>query len=72
MAFFSHRFFRLGLERIVASCASSAPVTLPGPDERTLYLRIRHMETSRADALVDVLKKPCSPAYWMRKTAYVS
>ena len=41
------------------------------PDERDVYMRIRHMETSQEDVLIDVLKKRFSLVYWVRENVYL-
>ena len=41
------------------------------PDERDVYMRIRHMEEWREDALIDVLKKRFSLVYWERGKVYL-
>ena len=42
------------------------------PDKRDVYLRIRPMETSQEDALIDVLKKRFSLVYWVRESVYLA
>ena len=42
------------------------------PDERDVYVRIRHMETPQEDVLIDVLKKRFGLVYWVREKVYVS
>jgi len=40
------------------------------PDERDVYMRIRHMEEPQEDALIEVLKKRFSLVYWVREKVY--
>jgi len=40
-------------------------------EERNIYLRIRPMERSQEDALINVLKKRFSLVYWVREKVYI-
>jgi acetoin utilization protein AcuB len=43
-----------------------------GDDERNVYVRIRPMERSREDRLVEILKKRFNLVYWAREEVYLS